>query len=98
MSTVGTAEPAAVCPMCTNVIVDATETSEGEEALFCEGTCQKWLHRWCAGVHKDNFAIIAASSKPFVCPSCCLAEHRQLITTLIATVETLKEGMKSVQH
>ena len=64
-----------VCPICCDEIDDATETSEGQEALFCEGTCQKWLHRWCAGVHKDSYASLALSGKPFLCPSCCLTEH-----------------------
>ena len=76
-----------VCPICCHRIVDATASTEGEEAILCEGTCHKWLHRWCAGVHKDDYTILAASSKPFLCPSCCLTEHRQLITTLIATVK-----------
>jgi len=87
----------AVCPICCNAIVDATETSEGEEALFCEGTCNKWLHRCCAGVHKDDYAVLATSSKPFFCPSCCLSEHRQLITTLIATVESLKDEIRELK-
>ena len=78
------------CPICCDEIVDSTENSEGQEALFCEGTCQKWLHRWCAGVHKDSYASLTLNSKPFLCPSCCLTEHTKLITTLIETVESLK--------
>ena len=37
-------EQATVCPMCTNIIVDANKTFEEEEALFREGACKKWLH------------------------------------------------------
>jgi len=77
--------------------VDATETSEGEEALFCEGTCNKWLHRWCAGVHKDDYAVLATSSRPFFCPSCCLSEHRRLITTLIVMVVSLKDEIRELK-
>ena len=59
--------------------------------LYCEGTYQKWFHRWCAGVHKENYEALAAGDNPFLCPSCCLAEHCQLIMTLIDTMETLKD-------
>lgn len=68
----------------------------GKEALFCEGTCCKWLHRWCAGVHKDNYAVLMRSSKSFFCPSCCLSEHRQLIRTLVATVDLLKDEIREL--
>ena len=78
------------CPICCEVIVDATEDAEGQEALFCEGACQKWLHRWCADVHKDSYAILTSSEEPFVCPSCSLAEHCQLVKSLAETVECLK--------
>jgi len=77
---------------------EATEKSDGQEALLCEGTCQKRLHRWCAGVHKENYEALASSDKPFFCPSCCLAEHRQLIVTLVDTVETLKDEIRKLKE
>ena len=86
------------CPICCNIIVEASETFEGQEALLCESTCQKWLHRWCAGVHKENYRDLASSDKPFVCPSCSLAEHRRMITTLLETVEYLKEEVKQLKE
>ena len=86
------------CPICCNIIVEASETFEGQEALLCEGNCQKWLHRWCAGVHKENYRDLASSDKPFVCPSCSLAEHRRMITTLLETVEYLKEEVKQLKE
>ena len=78
------------CPICCETIVDATEDAEGQEALFCEGPCQKRLHRWCASVHKDSYAVLTSSEEPFVCPSCSLAEHCRLIKSLAKTVEYLK--------
>ena len=38
------------CPTCVQTIVEATDNREGQEALFCEGNCNTWYHRWCAGV------------------------------------------------
>ena len=73
------------CPICCETIVDAAENVEGQEALFCEGACQKWLHRWCTGVHKDSYAVLTSSEEPFVCPLCSLAEHCRLIKSLVET-------------
>ena len=38
-----------VCPMCDEIIVDATVTKKGQKAIFCEGSCG-WLHRCCKAV------------------------------------------------
>ena len=86
------------CPIFVERIEEATDRNEGQEALFCEGKCQKWLHRWCAGVHKDSYAALSSSHAPLLYPSCCFAEHRQLITSLIGTVESLKEEIRLLKQ
>ena len=91
-------ESVQTCPICCEDIVEANEAQDGQEALLCEGYCQKWLHRWCAGVHQENYRDLASSNKPFVCPSCSLAEHRRLITTLLETVEFLKEEVRQLKE
>ena len=90
-SVLGMDKTAHVCPICCEAIKDATSRRPGQEAVLCEGSCQKWLHRWCAGVHKDDYGNLASSDSPFMCPSCSLAEHRQLIRSLVNTVECLRE-------
>ena len=40
---------------CENVIVDAGETTVGEDAIYCEGQCKKWIHCCCAGLAKHEF-------------------------------------------
>ena len=67
-----------ICPMCTQPIEGATELKDGQEALMCEGTCDCWYHRWCAGVSKERFAALSDSEEPFLCPSCA-SERRQCI-------------------
>ena len=96
-TTVDNSKSVLACPICCEEIVEATETSEGQEAVLCDGTCQKWLHRWCAGVHKEDYCALASSNKPFLCPACCLSEHRQLITSLLGTVESLKEEVRQLK-
>ena len=50
---------------------------EGEEALYCEGTCQCWYHRWCVGVTGARFQVLSESNEPFLCQACI--SHRQHI-------------------
>ena len=37
------------CDLCLAAIVD-----DNEDALECEGTCQLWFHRYCAGVSRAS--------------------------------------------
>ena len=40
------------CSICENIIAIASETDEGNDALFCEGFCQAWCHRKCIDLSK----------------------------------------------
>ena len=63
-------EMAETCLMCEKKIVDRTE-----ESIFCEGTCQRWLHRCCAGLTKSQFKKLSdQSSTPFACANCKIAD------------------------
>ena len=87
-----------VCPVCCKAILDATKTRKGQEALECEGPCRKWIHRWCAGVHEQDYpTTLSNSSDPWICPSCSLKEYGQLIKALVNTVETLRAEVASLK-
>ena len=50
----------AKCDLClANIVKD--------EALQCEGACQRWFHRYCAGVSQIHFKTLTTSDSPFVC-------------------------------
>ena len=59
----------AVCPICAKTVNDATELEEGDEAVFCDGECQCWLHRCCACLPKPEFDKLNEED-PFYCPRC----------------------------
>ena len=46
------------CDVCCTPIVDGRD-----DALQCEGVCQKWLHRLCAGVSKSHHNALSNSSQ-----------------------------------
>ena len=43
-------ESSIIFPVCLDCIIDATEHSDGQEAIFCESTCNTWIHQQCAGL------------------------------------------------
>ena len=90
-------ESSTICPVCLDPIVDATEDTEGHEAIYCESTCNSWIHRQCAGLSKTLFKKLEESDEPFCCPHCRLVlqdkqlqELKSLVDALSKEVITLK--------
>ena len=54
-----------ICDGCCSAIID-----NEQEAIQCEGCCQKWYHRLCAGVSKFHYDMLADSPDPFICWLC----------------------------
>ena len=64
--------------------------------MFCDGTCNTWLHRGCAGLSKIAFKKVASSSHPFYCTHCSLSEQKKEIEVLKGTVEKLSSDLRTV--
>ena len=59
----------AICSVCDKaVVIDGGRKSQ--DSIFCEGLCQAWLHRCCAGLSSVRFAKLCNDSAPFHCPIC----------------------------
>ena len=55
------------CPICLEQIVNANQKNKkGQDAMYCEGTCDAWSHRHCAGLSKPAFNLLQNSTSPFV--------------------------------
>jgi len=80
-----------ICTICQDPIVDATETREGQDSIFCEGQCSAWIHRQCAGLSKSVFDFLTQSEIPFHCPHCTLQNHTTEIAKLKEVVNSLTE-------
>ena len=52
-----------MCPIHESTVYD-DESNEGEDAIFCDGECQIWLHRKCVGLTKNAFRLIGKSKEP----------------------------------
>ena len=72
------------CSICCQVVLDK------DEALFCAGKCQQWLHRYCCSVTEQQYKAITDSKCPFLCPCCDRERQQEEIIELRSTVEAMK--------
>ena len=42
------------CHICEDPILEPTDHFEGQDAVFCEGICNSWLHRKCVGLSQHK--------------------------------------------
>ena len=85
----------AICPICEKAVVDSGRKSQ--DAIFCEGSCQAWLHRCCAGLTRSRFDELSDNNTPFHCLNCVadkqtkeLADLKSVVAALVQDVEQLK--------
>ena len=72
--------------------------SSKDEILFCSGSCQKYLHRYCASVSEQAFKKLSAEdAEPFLCFCCFRAEKEKQVQTLVSTVESLKTELSAIK-
>ena len=74
------------CALCSQDIIDGKE-----EALLCEGdgNCNKWMHRYCAGVSSIHYESLKSSPLPFNCSLCVPRTQAALIEELKAKITAL---------
>ena len=70
-----------ICIICDSAILEDEDDEEqtGDEAIFCEGLCQGWLHRKCAGLTNAFFQkFIKTNKNSCACFVCFLSRFRLL--------------------
>ena len=70
---------------------------KGQDSISCDGDCNTWLHRGCAGLSKKAFRALKDSEKPFYCVSCRLSIHSDEIESLKSSLKLLQEEMGSLK-
>jgi hypothetical protein len=78
-----------ICPICTEEVIDSGKNKKGHDSIFCDGTCQEWVHRHCAGLSMTSFKAVSSSSAPFLCPRCIIAQQSQEISVLKSSMAEL---------
>ena len=82
----------AVCDLCTGSF------GTSEEQLQCEGSCQKYMHRNCAGLTRSYYQQLSSSCSPFVCFGCTLNLQKTTVLCLQATVDKLKDEVADLRN
>lgn len=90
--------PCHTCSICSEVIHDSSATCAGQDALFCEGSCNSWIHRHCAGIPHSHFARLSSSNDPFYCFSCSLATLNSTVSHQKDVIFTLKESVQALSQ
>ena len=80
------------CCVCSNYIVDGED-----DALFCEGECNGWMHRYCAGIPVKHFENLTSTSIPFLCYSCTLQTHERVTAELKEQVKSLAAELEDLR-
>ena len=71
---------------------------EKDDSIFCEGTCQAWLHRCCAGISKQVFTILSKSgSNDLYFCSYSVAQYKKEIHSLWEQVSSLSKELSSLK-
>ena len=72
--------------LCCEAIID-----EKDEALLCEGeqSCNRWMHRYCAGVSVEYYKSLDQSQLSFNCSLCVQRKQAALIDELKSTIAAL---------
>uniref|UniRef100_A0A1X7TD91 PHD-type domain-containing protein n=1 Tax=Amphimedon queenslandica TaxID=400682 RepID=A0A1X7TD91_AMPQE len=80
-----------ICPICDDGIDDAIHDS-----IFCEGTCQAWVHRGCGGLSKSAHEK-AKGLQTWCCPQCRLDAQSNEISALKKEVTDLTKQFSSLK-
>ena len=86
-----------ICPICLEKVEDATGKKKGHDSVFCDGACQEWLHRQCAGLSKAAFSLVRSSSESFHCPRCLIARQSAEIASLKDSVKQLSSEISNLK-
>ena len=86
-----------ICPICLETIIDCNEQNEGHDAIYCEGECNGWLHRQCAGLSKVVFKSFQNSEKPFYCPHCRINNCETQFNNMKSTITSLEQKVISLE-
>ena len=68
-----------------------------DEALFCSGDCQQWLHRYCASVSVDCYKTMKSDNCPFLCFGCYRSRKEAQLSTLENAIQDLKAEVSELR-
>lgn len=86
-----------ICAICLEIIEDRSPECEGEDSIYCEGSCQNWLHRTSAGLPDPAFEAIVKAKAPFHCFQCSLSSHASEIMDLRSQLASIAKKLADLE-
>ena len=89
-----------VCPICDETIKEPSKHRKGEDSIYCEGYCEAWIHRRCAGLSVTNFAAFSDSGEnhTYFCLYCELQAQKAEIENLMSTITLLQTTLSELKR
>ena len=88
-STAATLDPCCIC---------LQKIGPKDEALFCSGKCQKYLHRYCASVSESSYKTLTSEGAlPFLCFCCYKAQKDDQLSRLLSEIEKLRAEISTLK-
>ena len=84
------------CLICEEPILEAGEHCVGDDAVFCEGNCQGWLHRKCAGLTRPAFEKLGEPNTQYLCSYCMMVSQNNEISKLANIIKDLNSAIISL--
>ncbi len=85
------------CPVCLEIIKDPSDECQGEDSIHCDGVCNGWLHRRCAGLSVAAFkAINDGPDEAYCCPHCKLLGMSKEVVELKSVVNNLTKRLDAL--
>ena len=70
-----------------------------DDVLFCSGTCQKHLHRYCVSVSEHSYKVLTSDdAPPFLCFCCYRMKKDEEIAKLQSIVGLLQDEISSLKR
>ena len=84
-----------ICSICDESIKEPTKRVKGDDSIYCEGYCEAWIHRRCAGLSVVNFTTLseAGDEQTFFCIYCELQAHKAEIESLQSSITELQTSL-----
>ena len=90
--------PPFICPVCDAIITEDGDDVTGDDAVYCEGICDTWMHRKCVGMSKIVFDNLGGSNDPYLCPTCVISKQSKEISKLRVLVKSLTSELSSLKN
>lgn len=68
-----------------------------DKVLFCSGSCQQWLHCYCASASADCYKAAKSSKTPFFCFCCYRVCKEEQLSSLLNTIQALMSEISEIK-